>query len=370
MTVPFLDLSYQENVIRESRERRLKEIIERTAFVLGPHVAEFETAFAEYLDMPETVGVSGGTPALTMIFRALGIGEGDEVLMIPSTFIASATGVIYAGARPVFVDLDPKTRDFDYVQLEAAIMPHTKAILAVHLYGQPANMEKIMSIAERHGLLVVEDACQAHGALYKGQRVGTFGVASAFSFYPGKNLGAYGDGGAVATKDAELATVIRAMRNQGCVTKYDHEYLGYNGRLDALQAAVLSAKLPHLDEWNAMRSAVAHKYLEGLKGLPLNLPPVFTHTEPVWHLFVVEVLEGSREDFMEALLKDEVASGIHYPISLNKTKALATHGYGDQKFPESELLCSRVVSLPIYPGMSDEQVEYVISCVRGYFETT
>ncbi len=265
MNVPFLDLRWQETQIQDDRAKRFSTIIDSTAFVLGPHVAAFEQEFATYIGTTHAVGVSGGTSALMMIFRALGLKEEDEVLMISTTFIASASGVVLGGGRPVLVDIDPQTRDFDFEKLEAAVTRNTKAILVVHLYGQPSDMDQITAFAERHNLLIVEDACQAHGALYKGRRVGSFGTAAAFSFYPGKNLGAYGDGGMVVTNDDEIAKIARALRNQGCVEKYDHEYLGYNARLDALQAAVLSSKLPHLDSWTKKRQMNADLYTELFK---------------------------------------------------------------------------------------------------------
>lgn len=367
MNVPFLDLTWQETQIREDRERRFAEIIAKSAFVLGPHVAEFEHSFAEYCGTADAVGVSGGTHALTMIFRALGIGEGDEVLMIPTTFTASATSVIYANARPIFSDIDPKTRDFDFVQLEKSVTPRTKAILPVHLYGQPSDMDRINTFAKQHNLFVVEDACQAHGATYKTRRVGSFGAAAAFSFYPGKNLGAYGDGGAVTTNDLELAKTVRALRNQGCFEKYDHKLLGYNGRLDALQAAVLSAKLPHLDSWNEMRRSVAARYLKEFANLPVGLPMEMPETESVWHLFVIELREGAREPFMAVLKEKSIATGIHYPAALHETPALSYLGYKKGDFPHAERLAANCVSLPIFPGMTDEQVSFVISTVREYF---
>jgi len=367
MNIPFLDLAWQEAQIREDRERRFADIIAHTAFVLGPAVVEFEKTFAAYADTGEAIGVSGGTYALAMIFRALGIGKGDEVITIPNTFIASITGLIGEGARPVFVDIDPTTRNFDFNTLEAAITSRTKVILPVHLYGIPADMDAVQTIAKKHDLIVIEDACQAHGATYKGKQIGSFGKAAAFSFYPGKNLGAYGDGGAVVTDDAKLTAVVRALRNQGCVTKYDHEYLGFNGRLDALQAAVLSAKLPHLDTWNKMRRAIAARYFKGLASLPLGLPQTPPDTESVWHLFVVEVPGGRRDDFMSALKEKGVATGIHYPVALHETVALAYLGYKKGDFPNAEKLAAGCVSLPLYPGMTDEQVEYVIRSVRDYF---
>jgi len=367
MNVPFLDLSWQEAHIQEERERRFAKVIASSSYVFGSELEEFEAAFASYTGASYAIGVSGGTHALSMIYRALGIGPGDEVITIPTTFIASVTGLIYAGARPVFVDIDPKTRNFDFSQLEAAITPRTKAILPVHLYGLVADMDRVQALADAHELTVVEDACQAHGATYKGRPAGSMSAAAAFSFYPGKNLGAYGDGGAVVTSDERIASMVRALRNQGCIEKYDHEYLGYNGRLDTLQAAVLSSKLVHLPQWNEMRRGIADRYLTELAGLPLVLPAPLPDTEPVWHLFVVQVPDGEREQFMRHLTDVGVASGIHYPTPLHRTTALSGLGYGDSSFPEAERLAGSCVSLPLYPGMSDDQVAHVIGTVHSYF---
>lgn len=368
MTVPFIDLAWQEAQIREDRERRFAEILKDSAYVLGPHVQEFEKSFAEYVGVESAVGVSGGTQALTFIFKSLGIGPGDEVIMIPNTFFASAVGVLEAGGRPVFADIDPETRNFDFNKLEQSITSRTKAILPVHLHGVPADMDAVRAFADAHGLLVIEDACQAHGAQYRGRRVGSFGNAAAFSFYPGKNLGAYGDGGSVVTNDSGLARVVSALRNQGCITKYEHEYLGSNGRLDALQAAVLSAKLPFLDEWNDLRRSIADRYLAGLADTSVKLPHVPPNTEPVWHLFVIEVPGDSRASFQDFMAEHGIATGIHYPFPLHLTKALAGLGYKAGDFPAAEYFAEHCVSLPIYPGMSDDFVEKVISSVRAYFE--
>lgn len=367
MTVPFLDLSWQEKQISDTREALFQEIISSNAFVLGPFVSRFEKEFAQYVGANESVGVSGGTHALTMIFNALNIGKGDEVIMIPTTFFASASSVVFAGATPVFVDIDPLTRDFDFTKLRQAINPNTKAILAVHLYGHAANMQAISDIAEEYNLIVVEDASQAHGALFNGKRVGTFGAASAFSFYPGKNLGAYGDGGAVATDNPEIAKKVRALRNQGCVERYDHTYLGYNGRLDALQAAVLLAKLPHLDKWNQMRREIAEKYLANLAGLPITLPPVRDPAEPVWHLFVIEVAPETREDLIVFLAGKGIATGKHYPIPVHLTPAFNFLNLSEGSYPAAERLAASAVSLPVYPGMTSEQVEVVVEAIKEYF---
>lgn len=366
MTVPFLDLSWQEAQIKQDREKRFSDVIDSSAFVFGPAVSSFEEEFSSYLGVPYTIGVGGGTHALTMIFQALGIGRGDEVVVSASTFIASVTGMVQLGAKPVFVDIDKETRMPSLSALEEAITPKTKAILAVHLYGQPADMEGIMALAEKHNLVVVEDACQAHGARIKEKRVGTFGVASAFSFYPGKNLGAYGDGGAVVTHDADIARVVRALRNQGCITKYEHEFLGYNSRLDALQAAVLSAKLPHLDTWNQMRTDIVHMYREAFKNMPFGLPPEVSDTTSVWHLFVLDLQENERTGFMSFLQERGVGSGIHYPIPPHLTKALVPLGYTEGMFPETERLANSCVSLPLFPGMTKEQAHVVIDTVTSY----
>jgi dTDP-4-amino-4,6-dideoxygalactose transaminase len=367
MNVPFIDLAWQEAEIREERMRRFQDVIDTTSFVLGPQVKEFETAFADYTETQYAVGVSGGTDALTIAFRALNIGEGDEVITIPTTFMASVSSFMFTGATPLLVDIDPATRAMDLEQLEAAITPRTKAILAVHLYGLLADMDAIQQIADKHSLLVIEDAAQAHGARYKGRRAGSMSAAAAFSFFPAKNLGAYGDGGALVTSREDVAIMARALRNQGCITKYDHTYIGYNSRLDSLQAAVLIPKLARLDTWNQLRRDIAQSYLTEFSTLPLKLPVVLSDTESVWHLFVVEVPEGERERFMGFLSERGIASGMHYPIALHRTPALAHLNYAEGAFPHAERLAANCVSLPLYPGMKAEQVDAVISAVRAYF---
>lgn len=365
MNVPFLDLSFQEACIQQDREQRFKSIISLSSFVLGPHVEAFESAFAQYCGQSFAIGVSGGTAASTMIYRALGIGETDEVLMQANTFIASAGSVIHAGATPVFVDIS-ENGEIDLGDAKRRITSRTKAILAVHLYGMPADMSALLAFAQEHNLAVIEDACQAHGARYKGARVGSFGVAASFSFYPGKNLGAYGDGGAIVTNEASIATTVRKLRNQGCATKYDHELLGYNARLDALQAAVVHAKLGYLDSWNEMRRSIATRYRDGLRDTPLTLPTMFTEREPVWHLFTVQV-PGDRDNFMHYLAEKGVSTGIHYPVPLHMTPALKHLGYQKGDMPRAESVAERLVSLPVFPGMSTEQVDHVITSVTSYF---
>ncbi|HTR18381.1 MAG TPA: DegT/DnrJ/EryC1/StrS family aminotransferase [Candidatus Paceibacterota bacterium] len=368
MNVPFVDLSWQEREIRADRERRFAETIARNAFVLGPDVEEFEHRFAKYCEVAHCVGVGNGTDALMLMYDALGIGEGDEVITIPTTFIASVSPLVHSGAKPVFVDIDPATRTFDLKKLEAAITPKTKAILVVHLFGDMPDMDALKKIADKKKILFLEDACQAHGALYKGKRAGSFGKAAAFSFYPGKNLGAYGDGGAITTNDAALAETLRMLRNQGGIKKYEHAVVGFNSRLDTLQAVVLDEKLKRLDPWNDMRRAIAARYRTGLKNVPqLRLPPENPDVSPVFHLFVVEVLEGDRDTFMQALKEKGIATGIHYPEPLHLTPALSSLGYTKGDFPAAEDFAKRIVSLPIYPGMSDEQTTHVVRSIRDHF---
>lgn len=366
MKVPFVDLSYQENQIRTERERRFAEVINNSAFIGGKDIDSFEGNFATHCGTDYAVTVGNGTDALALIYRSIGIGKDDEVIVIPTTFIASVSPLFELGAKPVFVDIDPQTRNFDMKLLEAAIHEKTKAILAVHLYGIMPDMDALMAIADSHGIALIEDACQAHGAMYKGRRAGSFGKAAAFSFYPGKNLGAYGDGGAVTTNDEMIQTKLRMLRNHGGIKKYEHEIIGMNSRLDTLQAVVLDEKLKHLPEWNEQRRYIAGRYLKEMDDLPITLPLYLPDTEPVWHLFVVEVPEN-RKAFMDFMEKEGVATGIHYPVPLHLTDAFRFLGYEKGDFPYAEKLALNCVSLPMYPGMTDEQVSYVVSMIRSYF---
>src|SRR3989344_1883636 len=302
MRVPFLDLKWQHEVIKDNLQKRFAEIFDNTSFVGGRAVEEFEKNFADYLGVKFAVGVANGTDALRLSLEALGIGPGDEVITIPTTFVATVSAIHYVGARPVLADIDPETRDFDFKFLERAVTPRTKAIIPVHLYGQPSEMERVLKFANSHNLRVVEDACQAHGAEYKKKKVGTFGDLSAFSFYPGKNLGAYGDGGVVVTNDEVLAERVKKLRNHGDVEKYEHDILGHNSRLDSLQAAVLEEKLKHLDAWNKKRIEIAEIYHRGFRGLKgLKVFETAPETKAVYHLYAVKLLSGSRQDFMDYL---------------------------------------------------------------------
>jgi dTDP-4-amino-4,6-dideoxygalactose transaminase len=367
MTVPFVDLSFQEDAIKEARERRFADIISRSAFIGSAEVAAFEDRFAEYCGTAHCISVGNGTDALMLLFVALGIGSGDEVIVMPTTFIASVSPLVHLGARPVFVDIDAHTRGMDLALVEDAITSRTKAILAVDLYGDVPDMDALRAIADRHGLLLLEDACQAHGARYKGARAGSFGHAAAFSFYPGKNLGAYGDGGAITTDDEALAGKLRMLRNHGGVRKYEHVLPGFNSRLDTLQAAVLTEKLVHLDEWNDMRRTIAGIYRDELgESSFLALPPVYPHTEPVFHLYVVEVDASARDGLIAHLHERGIGAGIHYPQPLHLVPAFASLGYQAGDFPHAEAFAARVVSLPMYPGMTAAQAAEVVDAVRDF----
>jgi len=331
-------------------------------YILGAEVVAFEVEFAEYCQTKHCVGVGNGLEALHLILRAMGIGPGDEVIVPSNTYIATWLAVSYAGATPVPVEPDDRTYNIDPSLIEAAITPRTKAIIPVHLYGQPADMDQINNIANKFGLKVIEDAAQAHGALYKGHRAGSLADAAGFSFYPGKNLGAFGDGGAITTNDAALADKIRVLRNYGSQIKYHNEVKGYNSRLDELQAAFLRVKLTKLDEWNARRRQVAMQYFQELpKKKELILPFVPTWAEPVWHLFVVR--HSQRVSFQKKLKEAGVDTMIHYPIPPHLQPAYADLGYNSGEFPLSEEIHHQVISIPIFPGMTKIQVDSVIMAV-------
>lgn len=368
MNVPFVDLSWQENEIKKERERRFSEVIKKTAFVLGPQVEDFERNFASYCDVREVVSVGNGTDALALIATALSIGADDEVITIPTTFIASISPFLHRGARPVFVDIDPKTRNFDLLALRQAITEKTKAIIVVDLYGDIPDMDAILKLAQDHKVLLIEDACQAHGARFKGKRAGSFGVAAAFSFYPGKNLGAYGDGGAITTNDTEFALRLRKLRNHGGVAKYEHELLGYNSRLDTLQAVVLDEKLKRLDAWNDMRRRIARRYQSELESISaIRLPPQRPDVEHVYHLFVIEMLEDDRAKFMDYMRGQNIGVGIHYPEPLHRVRAISSSRQTCGSFPAAEHYTKRIVSLPLFPGMTEEQIAQVCDAIKQYF---
>ncbi|WHT21637.1 DegT/DnrJ/EryC1/StrS family aminotransferase [Crossiella sp. CA-258035] len=364
MTVPFLDLKAPHEELRAGLDAAYRRVLDSGWFLLGPELAAFEAEFAAYCEAEHCVAVGSGCDALELVLRALDIGPGDEVIVPSATFIASWLAVSAVGATPVPVEPDEQTQLIDPKQVEAAITARTKAIMPVHLYGQPADIDALGEIAAAHGLHVVEDAAQAHGARYKGRRVGAGSLAAGFSFYPGKNLGALGDGGAVVTSSAELADKLRLLRNYGSRVKYQHEIQATNSRLDELQAAMLRVKLPVLDRWNARRQQIAERYLRELAGIDgLALPVVAEWAEPVWHLFVVRC--EHRESVQERLTAAGIGTLIHYPVPVHRSPAYASGAWGE--LPVAERLAEQVLSLPIGPHLPDEQVDAVISAVRAAF---
>ena len=332
--VPFVDLAAQYNEIQDEIDAAISGVLRSTDFILGAEVERFEEEFADYCDAAYAVGVDSGTSALELALRAYNIGHGDEVVTVANTFIATILAISCTGASPVLVDVDPHTYNLDVSLLEEAITPRTRAIVPVHLYGQPADMDRIMDVARRHGLVVVEDACQAHGALYKGKRVGSLGDAAAFSFYPAKNLGAYGDGGIIVTNDGDVAHSTKMLRNYGQDVKYHHVSQGYNHRLDTLQAAILRVKLRYLDEWNAARRRHAHLYDELLAHTDIVIPAVAGSVEHVYHLYVIRTDE--RDELAARLQERGVAVGIHYPIPVHLQPAYEHLGHEAGDFPISE----------------------------------
>ena len=364
VTVPFLDLSGAYDELRADIDAAVQRVLASGWYLMGEELTGFEGEFAHFCGAQECVGVSNGLDALHLILRAIGLREGDEVIVPSNTYIASWLAVSQVGATPVPVEPDPRTYNIDPARIEDAITPRTRAIMPVHLYGQAADMDAIVEIAARHGLRVVEDAAQAQGARYKGRPVGSISDAAGWSFYPGKNLGALGDAGAVTTNDAELAERIRLLRNYGSRTKYVHEVQGYNNRLDELQAAVLRVKLRHLGEWNARRRAIARLYSAELSGLGLGLPEVPEWAEPVWHLFVVR--SPARDDLQRYMRARGVGTVVHYPTPPHLQPAYRDLGFREGSLPVAEQIHREVLSLPIGPQMSRNDETAVIDAVRTF----
>ena len=359
--LPLVDLKAQHASIAAEVRAALDNVMSNTDFILGADVHEFESEFARYCDAEHCVGLDSGMSALELGMRAMGIGPGDEVITPAGSFIASSSAISFTGATPVWVDVDPKTYNIDPALIEAAITPRTKAIMAVHLYGQPADMDPILAIGRKHDLPVIEDACQSHGAHYKGRRTGSMGAFGAFSFYPAKNLGAYGDAGALTTNDPELAEKIRMMRNYGQREKYDHVYLAWNRRLDTIQAAVLRVKLRHLDEWNEARKRVASLYGELLAGSGVALPRTAAGAEHVYHLFVIQVED--RDRVQDELAAQGISTGIHYPLPIHLQEAYRSAGFGAGSFPVTEAAAKRILSLPMYPELTEDSVRRVAAAL-------
>ncbi len=357
-SIPFVDLRRQYQSIKPEVDEVVGEVIERGAFVGDPYVGVFEESFARYVGAKHCIGVSSGTSALELTLRALGVGEGDEVILPANTFIATAEAVIFAGARPVFADIDPISFNLNPNEIPKYITSRTRAVIAVDLYGQPAELTEIASVAREHNLHLVEDACQAHGATLDGRKIGGLGHPTCFSFYPAKNLGAYGEGGAVTTNDDKLMDKIRLLREHGSRTKYVHEIVGHNHRLAALQAAVLSVKLRYLDAWVERRREIAQLYGAALKDTPqLTLPLELPGRGHAYHLYVVRI--SNRERVRTMLSDMGIGCGIHYPVPLHLQPALAYLGYHAGDFEQTESCASTILSLPMFPELEDEEVSYV-----------
>jgi len=364
VTVPFVDLKQQYASIKQDVDAALARVIENTSFILGPEVRAFEAAFAEYVGARACIGVNSGTAALQLALMAAGIGAGDEVIVPSFTFFATAEAVSVLGATPVFVDIDPISYTITAEIVAPAITPRTRAIIPVHLYGQTVDLDPILEVAAKHNLCVIEDAAQAHGAEYKGKRVGALGSAGCFSFYPSKNLGAYGEAGAVVTNDEKLATQLRLLRDHGSTSKYAHAIVGYNFRMEEIQAAVLNVKLPHLNGWNDGRRANAARYNQSLAQTGLVLPREMNYAHHVYHVYAVQT--DNRDDVQKRMTAAGVQTGVHYPIPIHLQPAYASLGYQRGDLPVTEALAERVLSLPMFPELNEEQIARVAEAVgRG-----
>ena len=373
VAIPLVNLQRQYQRLAPEIDRAVHDVCARADFVLGRSVDEFEAAFAEYVGVAHAIGVGNGTDALHLIIRALEIGPGDEVIVPANTFIATALAVWASGATPVLVDCDEGTATIDVGAAEAAITSRTKAIIPVHLYGQPADLDPLLALAERRGLQLVEDAAQAHGAMYRGRRCGGIGRAAGFSFYPGKNLGAYGDGGAITTNDDRLAEEIRQLRNCGSMSKYVHPRMGFNSRLDTIQAAVLGVKLPQLDRWNARRHELAARYRSALSSRSVSLRVLDvapSTTRHAWHLFVVRSLDGRRNAIVKMMQARGIGVGIHYPIAIHQQEGFLRLWPRRLRLPMAEKLASEVFSLPLCPELTDAEADRVIAELMSVLDET
>jgi dTDP-4-amino-4,6-dideoxygalactose transaminase len=369
MQVPFLDLRDHNRSVRSEVRAALDPVLDDAQFILGPAVEQFEQSFARYLGARHCVGLNNGTTALHMALLACGVGPGDEVITTPATWISTSWAISYVGARPVFVDIDPVTYALDPALVELALSPSTKAILPVHLYGQAADLGALTHIADRHALALIEDAAQAHGALFDGQRAGTIGRVGCFSFYPGKNLGAFGEGGCIVTNDDAIARRVRCLRDHAQDGRHHHVEIGFNARMEGVQGAVLAAKLPHLDDWNASRTRHAALYHDLLADVPgITLPQAPRSEGHVWHLYVIMLHGRDRETVRKSLAERGVATGVHYPTPVPFQPVYSHLQYRRGDFPVAEQLMERCISLPMYPELSPDQIEYVARSLREVME--
>lgn len=364
LTVPFVDLKAQYASIKSEVDAAIARVLENTAFILGPQVAAFENAFAEYVGAGFCIGVNSGTAALQLALMACGVGDGDEVIAPSFTFFATAEAVSILGAKPVFVDIDPLSCTMDPAQWEAAITARTRAIIPVHLYGQPADLDPILEIAKRHQLRVIEDAAQAHGAEYKGQRVGALGDAGCFSFYPSKNLGAYGEAGAIVTNNEGLAQKLRLLRDHGSTSKYAHAIVGYNFRMEEIQAAVLNVKLPHLNGWNNSRRERAAVYNDLLKDCGVSLPREMEYARHIYHVYAIQ--SEQRDELQKHLATNGIQTGVHYPIPIHLQPAYVSLDYRAGDLPVTERLSQQVLSLPMFPELRADQQSHIARSIRSF----
>lgn len=362
MSIPLLDLKAQYLTIKDDIDQAIQRVLDSSKFVLGPEMRAFEEEMAAYCGVKEAVAVGNGTDALLLALRGFGVGPGDEVITTPFTFFASAETVAALGATPVFVDIDPVTLNMDLDQLESKITPRTKAVIPVHIFGQMVDVERVMEIAARHDLKVLEDSAQAIGANYRGRKAASIGHAGTFSFFPTKNLGAYGDAGMIVTDDEGLAAHLRMLRFHGCKTKYYHDEIGYNSRMDEIQAAILRVKFKHIDEWNAARREKAQIYNELLAGLSLTLPGIDPEGTPVFHLYVLRT--DKREKLMAALKEQGIGTAIYYPVPLHLQRVFRDLGYREGDLPVAEKACSQAMALPCFPELTLEQQKEVVAVIK------
>lgn len=366
MKIPLVNLKAQYESIYQEIDDSINRVIKDTAFIGGEYCSAFEHEFAAFCHAENCVGVGNGTDALFFVLKAIGIGTGDEVITAANSFIATSEAITATGAKVVFVDCEPDTYTIAVSKIESKITSRTRAIIPVHLYGQPADMDEINTIAHKYGLFVLEDAAQAHGAFYKNKRVGTLGNAACFSFYPGKNLGAYGDGGAIVTNDTSLAEKCRMLANHGRLEKYTHKIEGYNSRLDGLQAAILSVKLKYLDEWNRARNRVADYYQQRLINTPVSLPFKSSFVQHAYHLYVLCV--DARDELQKKFKEEGVSTGIHYPIPLPHQPAYQYLGHKKGDFTVCEQLAGKILSLPMYPELTNQELDYIIEKIREFYQ--
>ncbi len=369
MNIPLVDLQSQYKGIKKEIDSVIEDVISRSAFIGGQYLNDFETSFASFCSVNHCIGVGNGTDAIFIALKAMGIGAGDEVITAANSFIATSEAITMTGAKVVFADIDPHTYNIDVKRVEDKINAKTRAIIPVHLYGQPVDMDPILALARKYNLKVVEDAAQAHDSSYKGKKIGSIGDAACFSFYPGKNLGAYGDGGAVVTNNESLALKARMIANHGRIDKYDHEIEGVNSRLDGLQAAVLGVKLKHLSEWSQRRRQNAFLYNEYLKDTGLITPVEIDNVNSVYHLYVVRVKKELRKGLQDYLKTKGISTGIHYPIALPNLKAYSYLNHTPNDFPEATRASQEILSLPMYPELSEQEIKYVAENIKEFFKS-